>query len=219
MTQSGGRAGHDGEGDQRLCVPGGAARRPGGRAGAPLVAAARGLRGRRAGGPACAALSSESPSLVDHFCASRRSHSPPRGHYQPALVSVGRRDARAARAANDDPRDEFARPSQTRRQGARGCSRLPAGLGQKCGAVDSPAKMAGDPVARLPGVPQWPPAPRAAAARADLMQPDRAKSQNPAASRRSTAVFRRGLARGQGGYRDAGPLQAVRRRHQPHVAR
>ena len=117
--------------------------------------------------------------LVDHFCASRRSHSPPRGHYQPALVSVGRRDARAARAANDDPRDEFARQSQTRRQGARGCSRLPAGLGQKCGAVDAPAKMAGDPVARLPGVPQWPPAPRAAAARADNQTAQNRKTQQP----------------------------------------
>ena len=93
-------------------------------------------------------------------------------------------------AANDDPRDEFARQSQARRQGARGCSRLPAGLGQKCGAVDASAKMAGDPVARLPGVPQWPPAPGAAMARANLMQPERAKSRNPAASRPSTAVFR-----------------------------
>ena len=101
-------------------------------------------------------------------------------NHQPALVSVGHRDARAARAANYDPRDEFARQSKARRQDARGCSRLPPRLGQKCGAVDTPAKMAGDPVARLPGVPQWPPAPGAAAARAKLMQPERANSQNPA---------------------------------------
>ncbi len=47
----------------------------------------------------------------------------------------------------------------------------------KCGAVDAPAKMADDPVARLAGVPQWPPAPGEAAARAYLLQPVRAKTQ------------------------------------------
>ena len=54
-----------------------------------------------------------------------------------------------------------------------------ARLGPKCGAVDPPADMAGDPVARLPGVPQRPPAPSAAAPRAQFMQPKREKSQPP----------------------------------------
>jgi hypothetical protein len=38
-------------------------------------------------------------------------------------------------------------------------------------------KMASDPVARLPGVPQRPPPPGAAPPRAKLMQPQRAKTQ------------------------------------------
>ena len=54
---------------------------------------------------------------------------------------------RTRHAANDHPRDQFARQGQARRQGARGRRRIPAKPGQKCGAVDGPAKMAGDPVA------------------------------------------------------------------------
>ena len=99
--------------------------------------------------------------------------------HQPAAVPVGDRDAHAPRAANDDPRDQFARQGQARRQGARGRRRIPARPGQKCGAVDAPAKMAGDPVARVSGLPQRPPPARPAPPRAKLMQPQRAKSQNP----------------------------------------
>src|SRR5208282_3618818 len=96
----------------------------------------------------------------------------------------------AACPANDDPRHKLARQGQARRQGACGRRRVPARLGQKCGAVDPPANLAGDPVARLPGVPQRPPAPRAAPPRAKLMQPKREKSQTAKTSDRPTAVFR-----------------------------
>src|SRR5208283_6026772 len=82
-------------------------------------------------------------------------------------------------AANDDPRDEFARQGRARRPGACGRRRLPAGPGQKCGAVDPPANMASDLVARLPGLPQRPPPPRPAPPRAKLMQPKREKSLTP----------------------------------------
>ena len=82
---------------------------------------------------------------------------------------------------------EFARQGRARRKGACSRRRIPARLGQKCGAVDAPANMAGDPVARLPGVPQRTPPARPAPPRAKLMQPQREKPQNPKAV---TAVFR-----------------------------
>src|SRR5208282_5230191 len=85
---------------------------------------------------------------------------------------------------------EFARQGQARRQGACGRRRVPERPDQKCGAVDPPADMAGDPVACLPSVPQRTPAPRAAPPRAKLMQPKREKSQTAKTSDRPTAVFR-----------------------------
>jgi len=69
------------------------------------------------------------------------------------LSAIATRTRHAPRAANDDPRDQFARQGQARRQGARGRRRVPARPGQKCGAVDPPSDLAGDPVARLPGLP------------------------------------------------------------------
>src|SRR5208282_1469751 len=84
----------------------------------------------------------------------------------------------------------FARQGQARRQGACGRRRVPERPDQKCGAVDPPADMAGDPVACLPSVPQRTPAPRAAPPRAKLMQPKREKSQTAKTSDRPTAVFR-----------------------------
>ena len=49
----------------------------------------------------------------------------------------------------------------------------------KCGAVDAPAKMAGDPVARLSGLPQRPPPANPAPPRAKLMQPQPANRRTP----------------------------------------
>ena len=65
---------------------------------------------------------------------------------------------------------------------------IPAKPGQKCGAVDAPAKMAGDPVARVSGLPQRPPPARPASPRAKLMQPQACKSTN---AKTSTAVLPR----------------------------
>ena len=87
---------------------------------------------------------------------------PSRGDHQPSAVPDGDRHPHASCAANDDPRDELARQGRARRPGACGRRRLPAGPGQKCGAVDPPANMASDLVARLPGLPQRPPPPRPA---------------------------------------------------------
>jgi hypothetical protein len=92
---------------------------------------------------------------------------------------LGDRDAHAPRTANDHPRDQFARQAQASRQGARGRRRIPAKPGQKCGAVDAPAKMAGDPVARVSGLPQRPPPARPAPPRAKLIQPNRANRRTP----------------------------------------
>ena len=125
-----------------------------------------------------------------HFCASRRSQSPPRGLHQhdPCFCRPSQRARGTGGKRRSASRGRT--PKQSRRQGARGRSRLPAKLDPKCGAVDAPAKIARDPVARLPGVPQGPHAPGAVTARADRMQPRSAKSQNPKGSRRSTAVSR-----------------------------
>ena len=109
---------------------------------------------------------------------------------RPPAVPDGDRHADAARTTNDDPRDEFARESRARRQGACGRRRLPAEPGQKCGAVDPPAKMASDPVARLPGVPRRTSPQGPAPPRAKLMQPSREKSAAVETSDRSNAVFR-----------------------------
>ncbi len=49
-----------------------------------------------------------------------------------------------------DPRDEFALKGQTGRQSACRGRRAPAADHRKCGAVDPTAKMARDPVARIP---------------------------------------------------------------------
>ena len=99
--------------------------------------------------------------------------------HQPSPVPDGDRHPHPSCAANDDPRDELARQGRARRPGACGRRRLPAGPGQKCGAVDPPANMASDLVARLPGIPQRPPPPRPAPPRPKLMQPKREKSLTP----------------------------------------
>ncbi len=102
-----------------------------------------------------------------------------RGDHQPAAVSIGHhRDAHAARAADDAPRDERARKGETRGASAGGGRGLPARPGRKCGAVDRAAKMARDPVAGLPGLPERPPAARPAPPGARLMQPHREKSNH-----------------------------------------
>ena len=112
------------------------------------------------------------------------------GDHQPAAVSDGDRHPYAARAADDDPRDQCARQGQARRPGARRCRRFPPGPGQKCGAVDPTANLGGDPVARLPGLPQRTPPPGAPTARAKLMQPEREQSLIAHISDRPTAVSR-----------------------------
>src|SRR5271166_5089610 len=126
------------------------------------------------GAAACAHL-----QLVEHLRPARRSPPPSRGDHQPSPVPDGDRHPHPSCAANDDPRDELARQGRARRPGACGRRRLPAGPGQKCGAVDPPANMASDLVARLPGIPQRPPPPRPAPPRAKLMQPKREKSLTP----------------------------------------
>ncbi len=109
--------------------------------------------------------------LVEHLRSSRRSERASRGDHQPAAVPVGGRDANAPCPADHDPRRQLSRQGEARGARARRRRRLPAWTGEKCGAVDPPANMARHPLARLPGVPRRPPAPRAAAARAVLMQP------------------------------------------------
>ena len=131
-------------------------------------------RCRLRGAAACAHL-----QLVEHLRPARRSPPPSRGDHQPSPVPDGDRHPHPSCAANDDPRDELARQGRARRPGACGRRRLPAGPGQKCGAVDPPANMASDLVARLPGLPQRPPPPRPAPPRAKLMQPKREKSLTP----------------------------------------
>ena len=131
-------------------------------------------RCRLAARGACAHL-----QLVEHLRPARRSPPPSRGDHQPSPVPDGDRHPHPSCAANDDPRDELARQGRARRPGACGRRRLPAGPGQKCGAVDPPANMASDLVARLPGLPQRPPPPRPAPPRAKLMQPKREKSLTP----------------------------------------
>ncbi len=78
------------------------------------------------GPAACAVL-----QLVEHLRPSRRSQSPPRGGHQPAAVPLGDRHAHAACTANDDPRDQFSRQGQARRQGACGRRRVPERLAKK----------------------------------------------------------------------------------------
>ena len=63
-------------------------------------------------------------------------------------------------------------------------------LAKNAGAVDPPAKMASDPVARLPGVPRRTSPQGPAPPRAKLMQPSREKSAAVETSDRSNAVFR-----------------------------
>ena len=70
---------------------------------------------------------------------------------------------------------------------ARRRRRLPPRPRRKCGAVDPPAKLARHPLARLPGVPQRPPAARAARLAPALMQPKRGRNR---ARRALTAGFR-----------------------------
>ena len=128
--------------------------------------------------------------LVEHLRSPRRSRLASRSDHQPAAVSLGDRDPHPARAANNDPRDEFARQSRTRRPGARSRRRVPARPGQKCGAVNPPRHLAGDLIAGFPGAPQRPPPPPPAPPRTELMQPKREKSQTAKASDPPTAVFR-----------------------------
>ena len=91
---------------------------------------------------------------------------------------------------NDDPRDQLARQGQARRSSACGRRRFPAGPGQKCGAVHPPGNLAGDPVARLPSLPQRPSPARPAPPRPKLMQPKREKPQTAKNVRSPTAGFR-----------------------------
>ena len=158
------------------------------------------------GPTACALL-----QLVEHLRPSRRSQPSPRGDHQPPAVPDGDRHPHAARTANDDPCNEFARHGPARRSGARRRRRLPAGPRQKCGAVDPPANLASDPVARLPGLPQRTPPPRPAPPRANLMQPKREMSLTARTSHRPTAVSRVKAAGIRGDAR-AGDANTVGRR-------
>ena len=106
-----------------------------------------------------------------------RARLPPRGDHQPPALPDGDRHPHAACPANHDPGDELARRGRTRRPRARGRRRLPEGPGQKCGAVDRPAKMASGPVVRLPGLSRRTFPPRPASPHPHLMQSWREKSQ------------------------------------------
>jgi hypothetical protein len=65
---------------------------------------------------------------------------------------------------------------------------------QRCSPARSLA--AGDPVARLPGIPQRPPPPRPAPPRAHLMQPKRERPLTTKTSHRPTAVSRMNVGAG-----------------------
>ena len=127
---------------------------------------------------------------MKHLRPSRRPQPPLRGDHQPSAVPDRDRDPYAPRAANDDPRDQLTRHGQARPSSACRRRRVPARPGQKCGAVHPPGNLAGDPVARLPGLPQRPPPARPAPSRAQLMQPKREKPQTHQTSHRPTAGFR-----------------------------
>src|SRR5271165_6505227 len=97
-----------------------------------------------------------------------------RSDNQPAVVPVGDRDTNAPCAPDHDPPHQLSRQRQTPRAKPAPRARrrpLPARHGEKCGAVDPPAKMARHPLARLPRLPQRSPDPPPATPRAAPMQP------------------------------------------------
>ena len=117
--------------------------------------------------------------LVEHFRPSRRSQPPPRAITSRLLLFLGRRSPPSPgmhRGGNHDLYEvrtpKLNPPPGRLRPSPPSCE---AWL-KICSAVDPPAKIVSDPVARLPGVPQRPPPPGPASPRADPPKHSRAQA-------------------------------------------